>query len=181
MGSLRKYKKKWRAEARHNGKYVSKSFQSKGDASKWLRDTELALEKEQFQDFRDSAHLTMAHLITRYRDEITPNKKGARSEVYKLNFLIRQPIARTKVLRLSTKMVIDFKNDLKKSRAPATVNKYIHYFYTVWETARLNWGILLPPNNPTTLVKKEKVMTKIDRILTYEEQDKLLLACKKVD
>ena len=103
----------------------------------------------------------MAHLITRYRDEITPNKKGSRSEVYKLNFLIRQPIARTKVLRLSTKMVIDFKNDLKKSRAPATVNKYIHYFYTIWETARLNWGILLPTNNPTALVKKEKVMTKI--------------------
>tara|TARA_B100001057_G_scaffold443889_1_gene480381 strand:- start:542 stop:1552 length:1011 start_codon:yes stop_codon:yes gene_type:complete len=179
MGSLRKYKNKWRAEARHNGKYVSKSFQSKGDASKWLRDTELALEKEQFQDFRNSAHLTMAHLITRYRDEITPNKKGSRSEVYKLNFLIRQPIARTKVLRLSTKMVIDFKNNLKKSRAPATVNKYIHYFYTIWETARLNWGILLPSNNPTALVKKEKVMTKIDRILTYEEQDKLLIACKE--
>ena len=179
MGSLRKYKKKWRAEARHNGKYVSKSFQSKGDASKWLRDTELALEKEQFQDFRNSAHLTLGNLITRYRDEITPNKKGAVSEVYKLNFINRHQIARTKILRLSTKRIIDFKNELRITRAPATVNKYIHYIHTVWETARLNWGILLPPNNPTALVKREKVMTKIDRILSAQEYEKLLDACKQ--
>jgi integrase len=179
MGSLRKYKNKWRAEARHNKKYVSKTFHSKGDASKWLRETELALEKEQFQDFRNSAHLTLGNLITRYRDEITPNKKGAVSEIYKLNFINRHQIARTKILRLSTKRIIDFKNELRITRAPATVNKYIHYIHTVWETARLNWGILLPPNNPTALVKREKVMTKIDRILSAQEYEKLLDACKQ--
>ena len=182
MSSLRKEKNgRWRACVNKNYQRISKTFDNKGDASKWARQVEIKIEKEQFEDFRDSAHLTLAHLITRYRDEITPTKKGARSEVYKLNFLIRQPIARSKVLRLSTRMIIEFKNELKRSRAPATVNKYIHYLYTIWETARLNWGILLPPNNPTALVKKEKVMTKIDRILTYEEQDKLLIACKETN
>ena len=180
MSSLRKEKNgRWRAEVRKNHQYISKTFDSKGDASKWARQVEIKIEKEQFEDFRDSAHLTLAHLITRYRDEITPNKKGARSEVYKLNFLIRQPIARSKVLRLSTRMIIEFKNELRRSRAPATVNKYIHYLYTIWETARLNWGILLPPNNPSALVKKEKIMTKIDRILTDQEYKNLLSACKQ--
>ena len=180
MSSVRKEKSgRWRAEVKRNNHRISKTFDSKGDASKWARQTEIKIEKEQFEDFRDSAHLTLAHLITRYRDEITPTKKGARSEVYKLNFLIRQPIARSKVLRLSTRMIIEFKNDLKRSRAPATVNKYIHYLYTIWETARVNWGITLPPNNPTALVKKEKVMTKIDRILTDKEYENLLSACKQ--
>ena len=180
MSSLRKEKNgRWRAEVRKNHQYISKTFDHKGAASKWSRQVEIKIEKEQFEDFRDSAHLTLAHLITRYRDEITPNKKGARSEIYKLNFLIRQPIARTKVLRLSSRMIIEFKTELKRTRAPATVNKYIHYLYTIWETARLNWGILLPPNNPTALVKKEKVMTKIDRILTDREYQDLLSACKQ--
>jgi hypothetical protein len=113
MGSIRKRKNgKWRAEVRKQHRYISKIFESKGDASKWVRQTEIKIEKEQFEDFRDSAHLTLAHLITRYRDEITPNKKGARSEIYKLNFLNRQPIARTKILRLSSRMIIEFKNEL---------------------------------------------------------------------
>ena len=180
MGSLRKHKNgKWRAEVRKQHRYISKIFESKGDGSKWIRETEIKIEKESFEDFRDSAHLSLANLITRYRDEITPTKKGARSEIYKLNFLIRQPITRTKVLRLSSRMLIEFKNELRRTRAPATVNKYIHYIYTVWETARLNWGIILPPNNPTALVKREKVMTKIERILSDQEYQDLLDACKQ--
>ena len=180
MSSLRKEKNgRWRGEVRKNGLRISKTFDSKGDASKWAREVEIKIEKDQFEDFKDSAHLTLAHLIKRYRDEITPNKKGAVSEVYKLNFIIRQPIAKTKILRLSTRKIIEFKNELKRLRAPATVNKYIHYLYTIWETARLNWGINLPPNNPTALVKREKVMTKIDRILTDQEYDDLLRACKR--
>ena len=180
MGSLRKHKNgKWRAEVRKQHRYISKIFESKGDGSKWIRETEIKIEKESFEDFRDSAHLSLANLITRYRDEITPTKKGARSEIYKLNFLIRQPIARTKVLRLSSRMLIEFKNELRRTRAPATVNKYIHYIYTVWETARLNWGIILPQNNPTALVKREKVMTKIERILSDQEYQDLLDACKQ--
>ena len=164
MAYIRKVRNKWRVEIKFNGKYISKTLQTKGDASKFARETELKLEKDLFEDYRDSRHLTVANLIARYRDEITPSKKGARTETYKLNFLLRQPIARTKILNLTTAKLIEFRNELRRTRAPATVNKYLHYFYTIWETSRLNWGIILPPNNPTALVKKEKVMTKIDRV-----------------
>ena len=179
MSYIRKYRNRWRAEVRYNKRYVSKTFLTKGDASKWAKETESKLEKEQFEDYRDSLHLTLGNLITRYRDEITPKKKGAISEKYKLNFVLRHPISRTKILRLSARKIIEFKNELKKTRKPATVNKYIHYIHTIWETARLNWGIILPPNNPTALIKKEKVMTKIERILTDREYQDLLSACKE--
>ena len=181
MAYIRKVRNKWRVEIKFNGKYISKTLQTKGDASKFARETELKLEKDLFEDYRDSRHLTVANLIARYRDEITPSKKGARTETYKLNFLLRQPIARTKILNLTTAKLIEFRNELRRTRAPATVNKYLHYFYTIWETARLNWGIILPPNNPTALVKKEKVMTKIDRVLTDEEEVELLKACKETN
>ena len=180
MGSVWKEKnKKWRAEIRRKDRYLGKTFPSKGSATRWVREVEQQLDREQYEDFRQSASLTLGHLIIRYRDEITPGKKGAQTETYKLNFLSRQPIAKTKILRLTTKKVLDFKKSISEGRAPATINKYLHYIYTIWETARINWGITLPPNNPTALVKRERVMTKIDRTLSEEEYANLLNACEK--
>ena len=64
----------------------SKTFVSKGHASQWAKETERKLEKESYEDFRDTARLNLGHLIIRYRDEITPNKKGAQTETYKPSF-----------------------------------------------------------------------------------------------
>ena len=180
MATIRKQKSgKWRAEIRQqNNRYLSKTFFNKGSASQWAKETERKLEKESYEDFRDTARLSLGHLIIRYRDEITPNKKSTQNETYKLNFLFRQPIAKTKILKLTPSKVNEFKKNVSIGRKPATINKYLHYIYTIWETARLNWGITLPPNNPTALVKREKVMTKIDRILTEEEYQNLLKACE---
>ena len=174
-----KWKGKWRALVRRNHHSISKTFLSKGSATKWAREIELQIEKETYEDFRDSASITLGQLILRYRDEITPNKKGAQTETYKLNYLSRLPIAKTKILRLTTKKVLEFKKSISVGRKPATINKYLHYIYTIWETARINWGITLPPNNPTALVKREKVMTKIDRTLSEEEYANLLKACER--
>ena len=69
---------------------------------------------------------------------------------------------------------MNLKTDISVGRKPATINKYLHYIYTIWETARINWGITLPTGNPTALVKREKIMTNIDRILTEEEYQNLL-------
>lgn len=180
MSSVFKIKSgKWRALIRRNHQSISKVFLTKGSASAWAKDTENKLEKEQYEDFKDSAHITLGNLIERYREEITPHKKSTQNETYKLNFLLRHPIARCKILKLTPRKIIEFKKNISVGRKPATINKYLHYIYTIWETARLNWGIILPSNNPTALVKKEKVMTKIDRILTKEEYQNLLLACEK--
>jgi integrase len=174
-----KWRGKWRAQVRRNHQHIGKTFITKGDATKWVNETERKVEKGQYEDFGDSAHLTLGNLIERYREEITPHKKGAQSETYKLNFLLRQQVARTKILRLTPSKVIEFKKSISVNRKPATVNKYLHYIYTIWETARLNWGIILPSGNPTALVKKDKVTTKIDRILTPKEYQDLLVACSK--
>ena len=180
LATITKRFKKWRVEIRqkHN-RYISKTFVSKGHASQWAKETERKLEKEQYEDFRDSAHISLGHLIIRYRDEITPSKKSTQNETYKLNFLLRHPIARCKILKLTSRKVIEFKKDISIGRKPATINKYLHYIYTIWETARINWGITLPTGNPTALVKREKVMTKIDRILTEDEYNRLIEASRK--
>ena len=180
MATITKRKSgKWTAEVRTHKKYISKTFLKKANASNWAKEIEYQLDREQYEDFSESVRITLGELITRYRDEITPTKKGAKEEKYKLNFILRNKIVKCRVLSLKTKQILEFKNDIKETRAASTVNKYIHYIYTIWETARVQWDIALPSRNPASLVKKEKVTDKIDRILTSEEYQDLLSACSK--
>jgi len=178
MANITKLKSgKWRVQIRSHNKYISKSFLKKAHASMWAKEIEYQLDRDQYEDFSDTARISLGELITRYRDEITPHKKGRNTEKYKLNFILRHKIAKVKLLSLKAKHVIDFKKDISEGRAPSTINKYIHYIYTVWETAKLNWDIALPYRNPCELVKKEKVKDTIDRILSIEEYQDLLQAC----
>jgi len=178
MANITKLKSgKWRVQIRSHNKYISKSFLKKAHASMWAKEIEYQLDRDQYEDFSDSARISLGDLITRYRDEITPHKKGRDTEKYKLNFILRHKIAKVKLLSLKAKHVIDFKNEISEGRAPSTINKYVHYIHTVWETAKLNWDIALPYRNPCELVKKEKVKDTIDRILSIEEYQDLLLAC----
>ena len=180
MATITKRKSgKWTAEVRTHKNYISKTFIKKSNASNWAKEIEYQLDREQYEDFSESVRITLGELITRYRDEITPTKKGAKEEKYKLNFILRHKIVKCRVLSLKAKQILEFKNDIKETRAASTVNKYIHYIYTIWETARVQWDIALPSRNPASLVKKEKVTDKIDRILTPEEYQDLLVACSK--
>ena len=165
MAYIRKRFGKWQVEIKKkNTKSVFKTFIQKSSASKWAKEVEYQIDREQYEDFSDSAKLSLGDLLIRYRDEITPNKKSKEGE---------------------TKHVLDFKNEIKLNdgkyypRASSTINKYVHYIHTVWEVAKINWAISLPPLNPASLVKKEKVKDKIDRILTPEEYQDLLSACTK--
>ena len=180
MATITKRKSgKWTAEVRTHKKYISKTFIKKSNASNWAKEIEYQLDREQYEDFSESVRITLGELITRYRDEITPTKKGAKEEKYKLNFILRNKIVKCRVLSLKTKQILEFKNDIKETRAASTVNKYIHYIYTIWETARVQWDIALPSRNPASLVSKEKIKTKIDRILSPDEYQDLLVAARK--
>ena len=180
MATISKRKSgKWTAQIRTHKRYISKTFLKKSNASNWAKEIEYQLDREQYEDFSDSARLTLGDLIRKYRDEITPNKKGGREEAYKLNLLLRHKIAKCRLLDLKAKNIFDFKNDIRINRKPATVNKYIHYIYTIWETAKVQWDIALPSRNPASLVSKEKIKTKIDRILSPDEYRDLLVAGSK--
>lgn len=84
MATITKRKSgKWTAEVRTHKKYISKTFIKKSNASNWAKEIEYQLDREQYEDFSESVRITLGELITRYRDEITPTKKGAKEEKYK--------------------------------------------------------------------------------------------------
>ena len=67
---------KWTAQIRSHNKYISKTFLKKSNASAWAKEIEYQLDRDQYEDFSDSARISLGDLITRYRDEITPISFG---------------------------------------------------------------------------------------------------------
>ena len=63
---------KWCAQILSHNKYISKTFIKKSNASAWAKEIEYQLDWDQYEDFSDSARISLGDLITRYRDEITP-------------------------------------------------------------------------------------------------------------
>jgi integrase len=112
-------------------------------------------------------------------NEITPNKKGAQWEQYKINWLIRHKISLKTLTQLNSKDLYELKNELSTTRKPGTVRQYFHFINIAWSAAERIWGINLPAKNPVKLVMLDKVKDNRDRILSPDEYQKLLTAAEK--
>jgi integrase len=175
MATIRKRFGKWQVQIRrHNYPQIIKSFKEKSTASKYAREIELKMDKQQFEDYSNAAGTTLRDILTRYRDEITPKKKGAKWETYKLNLLIRHKISSLSLLHLNPTALYALKNELSINRKPGTVKHYFSFINNAWNTAERVWGINLPPKNPIKYVILDKVYDRRDRILNEEEYKKLL-------
>jgi integrase len=175
MATIRKRFGKWQVQIRrHNYPQIIKSFKEKSTATKYAREIELKMDKQQFEDYSNAASTTLRDILTRYRDEITPKKKGAKWETYKLNLLIRHKISSLSLLHLNPTALHALKNELSINRKPGTVKHYFSFINNAWNTAERVWGINLPPKNPIKYVILDKVYDRRDRILNEEEYKKLL-------
>ncbi len=75
----------------------------KADAVAWARAKEAELDvAEESAHVVELASTTLADLIERYRDTVTPTKKSAYQERYRLNRLLRHPVCKLTLDRLTT-------------------------------------------------------------------------------
>ncbi|MDN2580881.1 hypothetical protein [Aquibium sp. ELW1220] len=102
MATIRRLRGKWQAQVRRKGlPPKAKSFVSKVDAEKWARNLEAELDRcGNLPDTRLAERMTIKELLTRYLGEITPHKRSASSETYRIKALIRAPVPQR--LRIST-------------------------------------------------------------------------------
>ena len=157
---------------------LSKTFKDLRVGKKWAKKIEYEIEIGSYEDLTLASKTTIKSLLIKYRDEITLNKKGHREETSKLNLLIKNEIANYTITRLKAHHLNKLKRQFSKTKAPATVNKYIHMLHNVWNTAKRVWGITLPVSNPFELVQLDKVDNARDRVLTKDEYSKLISACE---
>src|SRR4051812_44923935 len=92
MASLRHRNGKWQVQVRRYGHGPrAKSFQSKSDAQRWARQTEAELDRTLIpNDVRTLSAITVAEVLTRYRDTVTNEKRGIVSERKRIEVFLRQ-------------------------------------------------------------------------------------------
>ena len=78
MSYIRKLKSgKWQVCIRRkNYPTITKTFNEKSLASQYGRDIESKMDRSVFEDYTAAANTTLGQILTRYKDKITPKKKG---------------------------------------------------------------------------------------------------------
>ena len=169
------------AQVKRKGfKTITKSFGTKALAQKWARGIERKHDIGDYSDYSEASKLTFGDLLIRYRVENKHRaKKDWKNEGYKIDIILKDTIADTNCLRLSSKHLSEFRERLLMSVTGSTFNKYLSFMSTVIQTAINDWGIYFP-SNPCRSMKREKEPSPRTRVLEDNEQKELLEACSLV-
>ena len=93
MATYRKRNGKWQTIVKHKEIGTrARSFHTKQAAIKWVISVEEQLEAGTFGTLRPT-HITLGELLKRYSGEVTQVKRGATTELRRLQRLIRGPVS----------------------------------------------------------------------------------------
>lgn len=178
MASIRKRNDKWQAQVRRTGHNPrSKSFQNRADALRWIRQTELELDRLALAyDPSRLERITVADLLTRYRDEVTSQKRGVASEAKRIEVFLREKWAGLTLARISPQAFTQHRDARLRQVKAGTVIRELGLLHAVFEVARREWDIPLQ-ENPLAKVRKPKAAIGRERRLQPNELAALLGAC----
>ncbi|KAB7738520.1 hypothetical protein F2P47_16535 [Parvibaculum sedimenti] len=126
MATIRKLRGKYQAIVRRKGfPDTSKTFDRKVDAVRWSRSIEDEMERSAFRHFdpRVLGDTSFGDLLTRYRNEVSPKKRGGKIEALVLSAMIRRRISSYSLEHLSPEHFVAYREERLKEIKPATVNK----------------------------------------------------------
>ena len=145
MGTIRKRNGKFQAQVRREGvRPISKTFLTKKDAEVWVRGIEARIDVGEV-NLAMPKLLTLRDLLVRYADEITPQKKGKPQELRRISRLLKDRISDTKLSKLSSATIAEFRDRRMKDGVRAAQIDLILIRHSI-KIARIEWGLELPTN-----------------------------------
>lgn len=138
MASIRKRNGKFQARIHKRGHgYRSKSFLTRADALRWARQGEMDLERRGLGE-RTPA---LSFLISRYKGEITPRKKSARSEAYILDAWERSPISKQQADFVTAAGLAKWRDERASvGILGSTIRNHLNTLSAVYRHAASEWG-----------------------------------------
>lgn len=178
MATIRKRGDKWHIQIRRKGSpHITRSFTRKSDALEWARHGEITADRRGLpSDPKLLERLTVSDLVTRYRDEIVPQKRGREIETIILNAFLRSAVARTTLSDVNPAQFADYRDQRLKTVKPATLNRELGLVQHVFEMAQKEWNITLTAN-PLKAVRKPRAGKPRDRRLGAGEWERVMEAC----
>ncbi len=158
MATFRKRNDLWQVQVR-NRKIgsVSKSFHKKIDAQNWAKEQEVLMQSGEWSKTQTSNY-TLKDLLTKYKNKITPSKKGSKVENRKLRRLLTEKdLMKIPLERLHPPILAAFRDRRLKDGVRACQYDLVLIRHA-WNIACIEWGwdlgdnpvekIRLPKNNP---------------------------------
>ena len=163
---------------RNDSPHITKSFLHKEAAQEWSRETEVNIEKGLYVNVSQSQRMTLRELMLEYRDRVAINKKGFRTESYRINKICRHKVCDNTLFKLTKLKLMKFREDQLLTVSPATCNKYISVISMAIAYAMDDLDMYLP-TNPAKRVKNLKEPEYSGEIITREEEERLLENAEK--
>jgi integrase len=148
MATFRKRNDRWHVQVRRAGfPSITKSFVSKADAQAWARETERSIDRNELPTHHHELKAsTLADLLNRYREEITPKKRSSGPESYMLKTILAHPIAAVSLKNLSPAAVASYRDDRLQKVSSGSVRRELAILSHCLEIAKREWGIALKAN-----------------------------------
>jgi len=158
MASIRKRGSRYQARIHRRGfPTLAKTFLTQRDALQWARKAEVAV--EQVSVGRSLRRLTVREMVERYATEVTPTKKGARTERLRLNSWASSKLGPALVDEVRPSMLAEWRDKrLAAGLAGSTVRNDLNTLSAVYRHAASEWGyerlenpvarLRRPPLNP---------------------------------
>lgn len=150
MATIRKRGKSWQAQVRRKGHgSFSKSFHTKTDAQTWARLMEVKADQRELPkacELKTLKHTTLGELVQRYRDTITPRKRGADAETIVLNAFLRHKICGQFLSDIRSEHFAAYRDERLKSLKPASVKRQLTPLRHMFEVARSEWNLPITEN-----------------------------------
>jgi len=177
LATVRKRGDRWQVQVRRKARTpTSRSFRLKSEALLWAREQELEADQNRPQAHKTLKGITVADIVSRYRDEVVPRKRGADRETLVLNAFLRHPLAQVALSDVTAGMVNAYCTERLRRVKPGTLNRELDILRHAFGVARRNWDVPLA-HNAFAEVTRPKGGAPSERRLHSGEQERLLSEC----
>ncbi|WP_367715871.1 site-specific integrase [Nitratireductor sp. GISD-1A_MAKvit] len=145
----------------------------------WTRRIEAELDTAPETVAEPNALPSLHELLERYLLEVTPRKRGASVESYRIRKLQRHPIAKLRADLVGPSAIAEYRDERLNSVSGETVRQDIVLLSQVYGTARREWQLSLPAN-PTADVRKPPPAKPRTRRVSDAELNSLLTRAKSL-
>jgi integrase len=177
MASFRKTAIGWRAELYVKGTRDSRCFDTKAEAQSWAlkRETEM----RSITSGQGSKTHTVGDVLDKYRDEVSPTKRGERWERLRLNLIGQKKVegrkfADIKLADLRPAHIAAWRDARLREVEPASVSREMSLLSHAFDVARKEWGWLA--SEPMKDIKRPASGPPRERRITDKEIELITLA-----
>ena len=175
MASIRQRSGKWQARVIRLGfPSETKSFETHTEAQRWARHIESDMDRGAYQSAASANQMLLRDILQRYMVSVSPTKRGHIDEVIRIKALQRARMAAYSMSKLSPEIVADFRDARLKTVGAGAVIRDLSLLSSAISHARREWGITVA--NPCSLVRKPPTPMGRSRLLTQDEEERLLKA-----